>query len=137
DWPFKVLIQIVSWCVVLSYFQEKNNSDSEYNIKNLQLSILNLILAGSETGSCTLKYGFLFLTKYPEVQAKVHEEIDRVIGHDRVPNTEDRRQMPYTDAVIHEVQRCSDVLPMSVAHMVTCDTEFRGYLIPKVQEDVF
>uniref|UniRef100_H9GLJ9 Uncharacterized protein n=1 Tax=Anolis carolinensis TaxID=28377 RepID=H9GLJ9_ANOCA len=104
---------------------------SEYNIKNLQLSILNLILAGSETGSCTLKYGFLFLTKYPEVQAKVHEEIDRVIGHDRVPNTEDRRQMPYTDAVIHEVQRCSDVLPMSVAHMVTCDTEFRGYLIPK------
>ncbi|XP_060639586.2 cytochrome P450 2G1-like [Anolis sagrei] len=118
-------------CFLIQMEKEKDNPGSEYNIKNLQLSILNLVLGGSETGSCTLKYGFLFLMKYPEVQVNVHEEIDQVIGHDRVPNTEDRRQMPYTDAVIHEVQRCSDVLPMSVAHMVTCDTEFRGYLIPK------
>ncbi|XP_067317021.1 cytochrome P450 2G1-like [Anolis sagrei] len=111
--------------------KEKDNPSSEFIIKNLEANVLNLIIGGAEPGRSTSRYGFLLLIKYPEVQAKVHEEIDRVIGRNRVPNIEDRRQMPYTEAVIHEVQRCSDVLPMDLIHMVIRDTEFRGYHIPK------
>ncbi|XP_025068854.1 cytochrome P450 2G1-like [Alligator sinensis] len=63
---------------------------------------------------------------------KVQEEIDRVIGRTHSPAMNDRGRMPYTNAVIHEIQRLANILPFGVPHKVTCDTHFQGYLLPKV-----
>lgn len=54
------------------------------------------------------------------------------MGRARLPALEDRAAMPYTDAVIHEVQRFADVIPMNLPHRVTRDTAFRGFQIPQV-----
>ncbi|XP_052028314.1 cytochrome P450 2C6-like isoform X1 [Apodemus sylvaticus] len=111
--------------------QESHNQHSEFTLENLATTVNDLFGAGTETTSTTLRYALLLLMKYPEVTAKVQEEIHRVIGKHRSPCMQDRSHMPYTDAMIHEVQRFIDLFPTNLPHAVTCDIKFRNYVIPK------
>ncbi|XP_004620775.2 cytochrome P450 2G1-like [Sorex araneus] len=123
-------------CFLIKMHQDKNNPQTEFNFKNLLLTTLGLFFAGTGSVSATLHYGLLLLMKHPKVEAKIHEEIDQVIGPHRIPSVNDRVKMPYTNAMIHEIQRVIDLLPMGIPHNVIRDTEFRGYLLPK-GTDVF
>ncbi|KAM4696330.1 cytochrome P450 2G1-like [Rhinophrynus dorsalis] len=113
------------WC------QGKENPDSEFSMRNCLMTMYSLILGGIETVSTTVRHGILLMVKYPHIQARIHEEIDRVFGRQRALNRSDRIKMPYTEAVINEIQRFSDIAPLSVPHKVTKDTHFRGFTIPK------
>ncbi|XP_021238262.1 cytochrome P450 2D17 [Numida meleagris] len=109
----------------------KEAEENGFNKNNLNLVTSDLLAAGSETTSTTLRWAFLFMLLYPEIQSKVHKEIDKVIGRNRPPTMADQANLPYTNAVIHEVQRCGNIVPMGLLHMTYRDTELQGFFIPK------
>ncbi|KAM9226323.1 cytochrome P450 2B4-like [Dugong dugon] len=116
--------------------EEKSNPDTEFRLRNLILTALSLFFAGTEITSTTLRYRCLLMLKHLHIAEKVHKEIDDVIGSHRPPALEDGAKMPYTEAVIHEIQRFAELLPVRLPHTVTKDTHFRGHTIPKDTEVV-
>ncbi|XP_054907667.1 cytochrome P450 2J6-like isoform X2 [Poeciliopsis prolifica] len=105
--------------------------DSTFSEEQLTRMTFDLYAAGTDTTSNTLLTGFLYLMIHPHIQERCQQEIDRVLqGHDQV-TFEDRHSMPYTQAVIHEIQRIANTVPLSVFHCTTKDTELMGYSIPQ------
>jgi cytochrome P450 len=74
---------------------------------------------------------FLAMILFPDAQRKAQEEIDRVIGGDRLPTFDDRDNLPYINAIVKEILRWHPVAPMGVPHVSTDDDVYEGYLIPK------
>ncbi|XP_056419930.1 cytochrome P450 2K6-like isoform X2 [Hyla sarda] len=110
--------------------QEGNQESTQYyHNENLTVLVGELFGAAIDTTSSTLRWSLLLMIKYPDIQEKVQSEIDKVIGS-ATPKMEHRQQMPYTDAVIHEIQRFGDIAP-TVLHAVSRDVTFKGYFIPK------
>ena len=68
---------------------------------------------------------------YPEVQKKAQEELDRVIGPDRLPEFGDYEHLVYIQATMLECIRWIPVTPTGVPHSPTRDDEYKGNHIPK------
>ncbi|NWI98722.1 CP2W1 protein, partial [Crypturellus undulatus] len=116
--------------LVFKQQEEKDKSTTSFYDANVLASALDLLMAGTETTSTTLQWAVLLMMKYPEIQRKVHAEIEQVLAPGCLPTFEDRKNMPFTNAVIHEVQRFVTLLP-HVPRCTSADTYFKGYFIPK------
>nr|QQL94706.1 cytochrome P450 2f2d [Lateolabrax maculatus] len=110
---------------------KRGDDGSSFSEEHLIMNALDLHFAGTDTTSNTLLTGFLYLMTYPHIQERCQQEIDEVLeGKDRA-TFDDRNNMPYVQAVIHEVQRIANTVPLSVFHCTTKDTELMGYVIPR------
>ncbi|XP_060101316.1 cytochrome P450 2D14-like [Heteronotia binoei] len=109
----------------------KGNLDSSFNEQNLIKIIPEWFGAGTETTSSTILWGLLEMVLHPEIQEKVHEEIEKVLGKDKAPMMEDQAKLPYTNAVIHEIQRYADIVPVTLPYITYQDTEVGKFVIPK------
>ena len=119
--------------VFLREIHDNNNENrKEYiTMDNMLLTCFDLFTAGTETASTTLRWALLYMMAYPEVQAKIQQEIDEIVGRNRLPRLADKPQLPYTEATLLEVQRLASIVAVNPPHMFSEDTRLLGYDIPK------
>ncbi|CAJ0962509.1 unnamed protein product, partial [Mesorhabditis belari] len=112
---------------------KKKGSDQEdfYSDIQLQNLVLDMWMAGLETTSNTLTWALCYILNHPEVQEKLHEELDRVIKSDRKITMSDKNSLPYVNAVINETQRLGNLLPQNTPRKTSEEVILGGYRIPK------
>lgn len=84
-----------------------------------------------ETTSTILRWTFLLMATYPEIQEKVRAEIFERVGRERLPKYADRSLLPFTEAVICEVHRFASIVAGGVPRSAERQTRVREYTIPK------
>ncbi|KAF2011782.1 cytochrome P450 [Aaosphaeria arxii CBS 175.79] len=90
-----------------------------------------LIEAGSETTGTTLNNFILCMVLFPQAQQRAQEELDKVIGRNRLPTWEDEPNLPYVRSLIKEVLRWRPVNKFGMTHATSEDDWYEGYFIPK------
>ena len=115
-------------CFVKSFVRAEG---AGFDREMLVYTLRDLTVAGAETSATTLLWAFAMLANHPDVQRRLHAEIDAVFPRDHPPSYEDRAKLPYVEAAILELMRYKTLVPLGVPHTTLCDTEVGGFFIPK------
>uniref|UniRef100_A0A8C0HCY3 Uncharacterized protein n=1 Tax=Chelonoidis abingdonii TaxID=106734 RepID=A0A8C0HCY3_CHEAB len=115
----------------LAQMVKVNDPTATFDEGNLIQTILDLFIAGTESTATTLLWALISLVLHPDVQEKVQKELAAVLGPSQLICYEDRKNLPYTNAVIHEIQRYNCIAPVGVARQCVKDTTLLGLPVPK------
>jgi cytochrome P450 len=90
----------------LAMFMDSRDKETDEAMTDRELldEIMTMIIAGHETSAITLNWVWYFLGKYPEVEAKLHAEVDNA-AYDLIPSFDDLEQLPYVKQVVEEALR--------------------------------
>ncbi|KAI0639039.1 cytochrome P450 [Trametes polyzona] len=114
----------------LTYKALVESKTSNYTEEVIMFTATQVYTGGADTGFSTLASFILLMLEHPDVQLRAQEEIDRVIGTDRLPGWEDRESLPYLWAVMTEVLRLRPPIN-AVTRTPSQDDVHEGYAIAK------
>lgn len=112
-------------------FEELHEKPKNTTATHVKLLINDILGAGIETVPSVMYWVWLYLIVRPDIQERARKEVLDVLGSEQSPKYADRTKMPYVNAVILEVMRKGEILPLGQPHSVTRDTVFNGYKIKK------
>jgi len=113
-----------------AYLEKVNKGEDTYTEQGLSAILRELFVIGSESESVMMRWAIRILSCNKEVQLKVQQELDKVCGPGVDVTWDKKDQLPYTMAVIKEIQRFADIAPTGLLHKTVCETTISGYSLP-------
>merc|ERR1711936_720032 len=114
-----------------AYIEKIDKGEETFTSEGLAAILREIFVIGSESESVMLRWAFRLLSCYPVVQKKIQEEIDTVVVRGKEVSWEMRDKMPYTMAVLREIQRFADIAPTGLLHKTMCDVSLGGFELPQ------
>ena len=115
--------------------KKRKNLDGEsfFTFDQMNVVLRDILSGGCQTVPVTIRWAVLYLVNFPDIQQRLQQHIDEVIPIEKMPCLDDKVKLPYVEAFIAEVQRCTNILPLGVprAEIEGKDSNIDGYLIPK------
>lgn len=90
--------------------------------------------AGTGTSSNNLLGFIQALILFPDALKEAQRELDRIVGDDRLPNLDDRPDLPYLRSCIKESLRWMPPVIVGIPHCLSCDETYGNYVLPKGAE---
>ncbi|XP_023900190.2 cytochrome P450 CYP736A12 isoform X1 [Quercus suber] len=120
---------------LLSLMNQPMNPHDEqvyiFDRTNIKAIILDMISGAYDTSAAAIEWTFSELLRYPRVMKHVQEELEHVVGMNRMVEETDLAKLPYLDMVVKESLRLHPVGPLLVPHESMEDIEVNGYYVPK------
>ncbi|KAH7845396.1 hypothetical protein Vadar_001497 [Vaccinium darrowii] len=99
--------------------------------EEIKAQILELMIASVDNPSNAVEWALAEMINQPSTLERATEELDRVVGKQRLVQESDLSQLNYVKSCLREAFRLHPVLPFNVPHVSTVDTTVAGYFIPK------
>jgi len=113
------------------YDNEKKGVQNKLEIRDIQGMSAAIFVAGSNTTLATTRVALFNLISNPHVLMKAREELDRVVGTDRLPSLTDRPKLRYIEYIVEETTRWRPLSPVGIPHKSIEDDIYEGMFIPK------
>ncbi|KAJ4977222.1 hypothetical protein NE237_002328 [Protea cynaroides] len=110
---------------------EDSNGNPLLSTEEIKAQAADLIYASVDNPSNAIEWALAEMINQPETLQKATEEIDRVVGKERLVQESDIMQLNYVKACAREAFRLHPIVPFNVPHVSTADTTVAGYFIPK------
>ncbi|KAG8927450.1 hypothetical protein FRC02_008208 [Tulasnella sp. 418] len=115
------------------FIETLNARASEWNLDRITIRNMagSFLAAAAHTTIATVQWFIKLAAIHPDAQAKLHAEMDQVVGSDRLPTPEDMPRLPHLHAFLRELHRFRTIAPVGAPHLATEDQSYKNYIIPK------
>ncbi|XP_072493677.1 steroid 21-hydroxylase isoform X2 [Notamacropus eugenii] len=119
---------------MLQKLREQGEGPGQLSEGHVHMTLVDLFIGGTETTAATITWAVAFLLHHPEIQRRLHEELDQELGpgfSGSPPNYGDRARFPLLNATIAEVLRLRPAAPLAIPHCTKQSSTLCGFDIPK------
>ncbi|KAF9223824.1 cytochrome P450 [Gyrodon lividus] len=111
--------------------QIDNDSDAATLTQVIKGAAATSFAGASDSTDAVLQVFVLAMVLFPDIQKRAQDEIQAVVGTERLPTYSDRPHLPYIEAVVRETLRWHPITPLAIPHSTVTEDTYRGYFIPK------